>query len=287
MTVPLGMDVETAAILAVIALAEGVARLPPGSTLFRRTLGGRWRVARAPDLVAGWGLLHRWPPLSHTILVPVPSPDAEAAVPVPSAAANSPQARLHAIRIERRTADALGFLGLCTLVLGIPAAVHAAGVFGGVVAIVVCIGCQVGLAGLEWIGLKRLEVSPPDRWRRVRRNLNLFSAPAASSRLMAEAVLGAGPVLVARALLPPEEFVRWSRPLLYDARIAGSVLASLGHAVALTDQWVVEALDWRPAMGESEKWCDRCAAVYQSWATECGDCRLPLLSEQKAAVTPS
>ncbi len=75
--------------------------------------------------------------------------------------------------------------------------------------------------------------------------------------------------------------------MLYDARMAGSVLPSLGHAATLTDQWVVEPLDWRPAMGDSEKWCERCAAVYQSWATECGDCKLPLISESRAAVETS
>lgn len=282
MTIPLGMDFETAAILAAIALAEGVVRVPPGATVLRRMLWGRWRVASTPDLVAGWGLVHRLPPLSHTVLLPIPPSGTALSAPSRSVTPTSSQERLHAIRVQMNAADALGLVGLLLLVLGVPVAVHTAGVIGGALAILACVSCQLGLAVLEWTGLGKLEVVRRERWRRVIRNLNPFSAPAASSRLLAEAVQSEGPIMAAKALLSHDDFARWSRPWLYDFRTAGGSHSSPTAGVAITDDCVTEVLGWMPKLAPGDKWCNRCAAVYQSWATECAECRLPLRSEPSA-----
>lgn len=266
----MALDTGTVLVLAAVALAEGLVKVPAGALLLRRRLGGSWRVAGRAE-AAQLRLVHFWPPCTETLVLQQP---ADTAPPVRRSELLS---KLDRVEPARRRAGVAGLFAQLALIFGIPLGIGVGGAGGGLLMAGCVLVGQVTLALFAWRGLRRLGTARPAVRRILLSVLNPFAAPAISSRLMAEACGGATPLAVAQALLPYPAWSAWFRRRAYDAaaeltddREIAEQLEESGHAIA-------QVLAQRPAMSGQEHWCPRCAATYQAGFTECRDCEVKLL----------
>jgi hypothetical protein len=267
----MAVDTSTVLVLAAIALAEGVTRVPAGSLVLRRWLSGPWHVVGVAPLRERLQLIHWWPPWSETLVVP-PSPTETA-----SLTEGQLLARVATISTTCRAARLVGALGFLTLVVGIPGGFGVAGAVGGLTAAGCVFGCQVILALLGWRGLALSGATLAVKQRLLVSTLNPFAAPAVGSRLLAAALLGAGRLTVARALLSPEQWATWFRPRAYDAGVAHTPDRQFVHELEAANEVIAQVLAQRPAIGPDVRWCPRCAATYQAGFGMCTDCGIDLL----------
>jgi hypothetical protein len=274
------VDTSTMLVLAAIALAEGLGRVPAGSVVLRRFLNGAWQIEEATGPGDRLRLVHWWPPWTDTLVVP---PRSSGTVP-PSQA--DLVARIAAIATVRRAARVIGAVTLILLVVGVPAGLGLAGAVGGLTAFGGVAAGQITLGLLGWRGLTSLRAARRERLRLLTANLNPFAAPALASRLLAAACAGATSATVARILLSPERWATWFRPRAYDAGVAQSLDEELADDLEAADDAIAQVLAQRPKMASDGLWCPRCAATYQAGATACADCNISLL-EASEAVAPT
>ena len=272
------VDTSTMLVLAAIALAEGLGRVPAGSVVLRRFLNGAWEIERPAGRGDGLRLIHWWPPWTDTLVVP---PRSSGTVPLGQ---GDLVARMAATATIRRTARVVGAMTLILLVVGVPLAFGVAGAVGGLTALGGVVTGQITLGLLGWRGLGSLGAARRERVRLLTTNLNPFSAPALASRLLAAASAGATPATVTRTLLSPERWANWFRPRAYDAGVAQNLDEDLAGDLEDADDAIAQVLARRPNMVGAGLWCPRCAATYQVPATACSDCNIDLLRASEAVA---
>jgi hypothetical protein len=274
------VDTSTMLVLAAIALAEGLGRVPAGSVVLRRFLNGAWQIEEPAGPGDRLRLVHWWPPWTDTLVVP---PRSSGTVPLSQAEL---VARIAAISTVRRAARVTGVVTLVLLVVGVPAGLGLAGAVGGLTALGGVVAGQITLGFLGWRGLTSLRAARRERLRLLTANLNPFAAPALASRLLAAACAGATSATVARILLSPERWATWFRPRAYDAGVAQNLDEELAEDLEAADDAIAQVLAQRPQMASDGLWCPRCAATYHAGARACADCNIGLL-EASEAVAPT
>jgi hypothetical protein len=272
------VDASTMLVLAAIALAEGLARVPAGAVVLRRFMNGAWQIEGPTGPGGRFRLVHWWPPWTDTLVVP---PRSSGTVPVRQA---DLAARIATITTVRRAARVVGAGTLILLVVGVPVGVGGAGAIGGLVALGGVLAGQITLGLLGWRGLAALGRGRGERARLLAAILNPFAAPATASRLLAAATAGATPATVARTLLSPEQWAGWFRPWAYDASVAKNPHQELGQELEAADDAIMQVLALRPPMANDGLWCPRCAATYRAGTTACSDCDIILLQSSQAIV---
>lgn len=271
------VDTGTVLVLAAVALAEGVVRVPAGALVLRRILIGAWQVSGSSRLQSRPRLVHWWPPLTESLVLTSPSASAR----LTSA---DLQRRLEATATTRLAARVVGTVTLIVLVVGIPVGVGSAGLIGGLVAAACVLAGQMVLGVLGWRGLRALGTPRPARLRLAPQILNPFASPTVASKLLAAAVAGATPLAVARTLLTPDRWATWFRRRAYDAGVAGATDRELAQDLEAARDAVVHVLAQRPAMASDHRWCPRCAATYRSGTAACVECDVALLTATEAAM---
>jgi hypothetical protein len=275
------VDTSTMLVLAAIALAEGVERVPAGSLVLRRFLNSTWQIEEPGGTGDRLRLVHWWSPWIEAVIV---SPGSGAG---PRRSRVELVARLEAIGAVRRTARIIGAATLMLLVVGVPAAFGLAGAVGGLVSLGGVFAGQVALALLGWRGLGLLHLGRQQRLRSLLPNLNPFAAPGVASRLLASAVSGATPATVAQTLLSPGGWAKWFRPQAYDAAVAQIVNRDLAGELEAAEEMIAYVLGQRPEMTTGGVlWCPRCASTYHAGSLHCADCNIPLLTALQSVGTP-
>jgi hypothetical protein len=261
----------TIVFLALLTLIEGVRRVPRGSVVLRRVLFAQWMVdpPEAGDRVR---LLSWWSPLmSSIVLAPRQT---YARTDVDAVRAQLDRRELHTALFDLRL---LGVVELFALVLGVPFALHRFGAFGffiGLGAVLfLCLTIYAALAfgarglGKPWRAALRWALS----------YLSPFAAPRGGEALLEEALRDVPPGVATNALLAPTVFLRWVRPLVYDANNGREVDRRLLDGLNL------KQLSASLASSEGQGlWCPRCGATFVQ-GESCSECDIPLVP----AATPS
>jgi hypothetical protein len=267
------MDWSTVVILAAITWLDGLRRVPDGALVLQCVLHGPWTVAdEEPD--PRWQLVSWWSPLQLALVVPrggvVPGVDAPRQALTDDALAE----RLSRSRYLIATLRVLGAVTIVGIVLGIPGAVARSGAWGFFVAL-------LGVLLLSFVTWVVVAVSMKRDGRSWRRAMGIaapllypFTTPRAAELVLAEAIAGAPPIVVARQLLGRAGFLAWVRPHAYDALrgrakpIDAATLTSLLGRPSLTA--IVGAT---PAQCEpGEGYCPRCARTYRPGTPTCAHC---------------
>ena len=261
----------TIVFLALLTLIEGVRRVPRGSVVLRRVLFGQWIVA-PPETGDRVRLLSWWSPLMSTIVLAPRERYARTDADTVRALLDGRD--LHTALFDLRL---LGVVELLALVLGVPFALQRFGAFGFFVALgavlILCLMIYAVLAfsahglGTPWRAALRWALA----------YLSPFAAPRGAEALLVRALREAPPGVAVNALLAPDVFLRWVRPLVYDANngrevdrrlLEGLNLKQVGASLASPD-------------GQG-LWCPRCGATFVQ-GESCSECDIPLVP----AETPS
>jgi hypothetical protein len=171
----------------------------------------------------------------------------------------------------------LGVVELLALVVGVPFALRRFGALGffaalGVV-LVLCLTIFTALAfsarglGKPWraaLGWAFPYLSP-------------FAAPRGAEVLLEETLRDVPPSVASSALLPADAFLRWVRPLAYDARNGREVDRRLLEGLNLNALGASLTSHNGPGM-----WCPRCGATFVQ-GEACSECDIQLVP----AGTPS
>jgi len=268
-TLPLSPDLGTLLLLGGILLLEGIRRVPPGAFVLRRVAFAGFRTVAVPP---GIRLVSLFPPLTTSVVVP-PADSASGGADV-AIQAGRLTARLAATRLVLGVLQVLGGVITAGLLLGIPLAMVKGGLVGTLLVIVVLLLLSVLTMVLLSTGLEAVGLPRRAAWGRALGLISPFAAPRAAEILLEAAVAGAPPRRVAHLLLPPDEFARWIRPQLYDARAQGAPLPELADLVP-EPEWA-ERLAARPAGAEAGPYCPRCGADYRAGVRRCADCDVEL-----------
>jgi hypothetical protein len=171
----------------------------------------------------------------------------------------------------------LGVVELLALVVGVPFALRRFGALGffaalGVV-LVLCLTIFTALAfsarGLGKPWRAALAWAFP--------YLSPFAAPRGAEVLLEETLRDVPPSVASSALLPADAFLRWVRPLAYDARNGREVDRRLLEGLNLNALGASLASHNGPGM-----WCPRCGATFVQ-GEACSECDIQLVP----AGTPS
>ncbi|HEX6372449.1 MAG TPA: hypothetical protein VF006_26245 [Longimicrobium sp.] len=260
-------DWTTFWLLGGIALAEGLRRVPAGGVLLRRVPGYPWHVAAGPYGSSGWRLTSAFSPFAlHALLQPA---DGEArAMP----GRGSIRLWITLLRIP-------SLLALAALLVGVPLLSATMATRGLILAVAAAFGTSLLTALLAMLALARLGI----RWKTAAwdalRIVSPFTSPRAPEIVLERALAGVAPIDAARALLPPDAFAAWVRPLAYDQlkRDADRPLVPRAEAERIVAEPPADA-----APGDA--WCPRCAGVYHSGAETCRGCDVPLERVVASAV---
>lgn len=264
----------TIVFLALLTLIEGVRRVPRGSVVLHRVLFGQWTV-EPPEAGNRVRLLSWWSPLMSSIVL------------APREKYRRTDADTIRAQVEGRdlyTAlfdlRVLGVTELLVLVLGVWFALQRVGALGFFVAagtvLLLCVTIFTALA-FSAHGLGK-------PWRAALRwafpYLSPFAAPRAAEALLEETLRDVPPAVATAALLPPDEFQRWVRPLVYDA--------TNGTA---GDRRLLEGLNLKQLRATLAShngaglWCPRCGATFVQ-GESCSECNIHLVPAGTAAPAP-
>lgn len=249
----------TIVFLALLTLIEGVRRVPRGSVVLHRVLFGQWTV-EPPETGERVRLLAWWSPLvSAIVLAPREKYTRNDADVVQS---------LYTALFDLRV---LGIVELLALVLGVPFALQRFGALGFFVALgAVLLLCLTIFAALAFSahGLGR-------PWRAALRwalpCMSPFAAPRAADVLLEETLREIPPSVVTRALLSGDAFLRWVRPIVYDARNGREVDRRLLEGLDLNELGASLA-----SQNGSGMWCPRCGATFVQ-GESCSECDIHLV----------
>lgn len=261
----------TIVFLALLTLIEGVRRVPRGSVVLHRVLFGQWSVG-PPEPGERLRLLSWWSPLMSTIVL---APRQKYRRTDADAVRKQLEGReLYTALFDLRI---LGVVELLALVLGVPFALGRFGALGFFAALgVVLLLCLTIFAALAF-SARALGKS----WRTslgwAFPYLSPFAAPRAAEVLLEETLRDVPPSVASSALLPADAFLRWVRPIVYDAHNGREVDR---HLLAGLD---LSALDASLASHNGEEmWCPRCGATFVQ-GESCSECDIQLVP----AGTPS
>jgi hypothetical protein len=246
-------DWTTFWILGGLVLWEGVRRVPAGAVVLRHAAGYAWQVAGGPH-PPGWRLVSWLSPLvTHLVLVPGPD------------AGRTPPKRLGTWMMVLRLPAAVA---LVALIVGVPL-LTANGGFGGLLrALALAFGASTAAALVSAVGLWRMGIAPRTAIADALPLLSPFAAPRAPEVVLARALEGVAFTGVLRALLGPEAYAEWARPVAYDGargRADAGALLPAGEAAAVLG---------RPPAGTlaGDVYCARCGRVYLPAAAACRAC---------------
>ena len=249
----------TIVFLALLTLIEGVRRVPRGSVVLHRVLFGHWTV-EPPEAGDRVRLLSWWSPLMSTIVLAprekYPRTDADVVQ------------GLYTVLFDLRV---LGVVELLALVLGVPFALQRFGAVGFLAAlgavVLLCLSIFTALAfsarglGKPWRAALRWALP----------YLSPFAAPRGAEALLEEALRDVPPAVVSRTLLPGDRFLRWVRPIVYDARNGREVDHGLLEGMNLNE--LGTALASQNGQGML---CPRCGATFVQ-GESCSECDIQLV----------
>lgn len=255
----------TIVFLALLTLIEGVRRVPRGAVVLHRVLFGPWTV-EPPEPGERLRLLSWWSPFMSTIvLAPRPKYQRTDAAAV--------RAQLEGRELYTALFDlrVLGVLELIVLVLGLPLALQRFGALGFLAALgavlLLCLTIYTALA------FSARTLGKP--WRAALRwsfpYLSPFAAPRGAEALLEEALRDVPPSVASRALLPGDAFLRWVRPIAYDARNGREVDRGLLEGLDLNE--LGATLSSQNGQG---MWCPRCGATFVQ-GESCSECDIRLV----------
>jgi hypothetical protein len=255
----------TIVFLALLTLIEGVRRVPRGSVVLHRVLFWQWTV-EPPEPGDRLRLLSWWSPLVSTIVL---APRQQYRRTDPDAVRAQLEGRdLYTALFDLRL---LGVVELLALVLGVPFAVQRFGALGFLVAVgavvLLCLTIFTALAinahalGRPWRAALRWSVP----------YLSPFAAPRGAEALLEQTLRDVPPSVATSALLPADAFLRWIRPIVYDARQGREIDRRLIDGLNLNQLAASLASQNGPGM-----WCPRCGATFVE-GKSCSECDIQLV----------
>jgi hypothetical protein len=265
-------DTSTFWVLAAIALAEGLRRVPAGGVLLRRVPGYPWQVGAGPYRASAWRLTSAFSPLAlHLLLQRTEAPP-------------RPMPKRGAIRLWIALLRVPGLLALLALLVGVPLLTASMGTRGLILAVIAMLGTSLLTAVLAMLALARMGIGWKTAMGDALRILSPFTTSRAPEIVLERALAGVPVIDAARALLPPDAFAAWIRPLAYDVvmRESDDGIVPRGEAERMIREPPADA-----APGDA--WCPRCAGVYQPGVESCRGCgEVPLerATASPAPVTP-
>lgn len=262
-------DWTTFWVLAGIALAEGLRRVPAGGVLLRRVPGYPWHVAAGPYGASGWRLTSAFSPLAlHALLQRADGP------PRALPKRGSISLWITLLRVP-------SLLSLLALLVGVPLLSASMGTTGLILAVAAAFGASLLTAIVAMVALVRLGVGWKTAAWDALRVVSPFTSPRAPEIVLERALAGVPVIETVRALLPSDDFAAWIRPLAYD-----QVQGDADDAIIPRDEAarIVAAPPADAAPGDA--WCPRCAGVYHSAAETCRGCDVPLERGIAPAAAP-
>jgi len=261
----------TIVFLALLTLIEGVRRVPRGSVVLQRVMLGQWTI-ELPEARDRRRLLSWWSPLMTTIVL-APREQYQD-IDATAVRALLEGRDVHAVLFDLRL---LGLVELVGLVLGVPLALQRFGATGflgalGAVALL-CLTIVTALAfgarstGRPWRAALRFAIpfaSP-------------FAAPRAAEALLEAVLHDVPPALASHAFLSSDAFLRWVRPLVYDASHGREVDRRLLAGLNLTE------LRASPSQNGQGMWCPRCGATFVQ-GKMCSECDIQLVPMGTSSV---
>lgn len=265
-----------------VLLWDGVQRVPAGAWVLRHPAGYAWQVAQEPRAAEGRRLVSWLSPLvCHVVLAPGPG------------TGRTMPAHLGRWVTLLRVPSAVAF---AAIVVGVPLLSASMAFLGLALALALAFGAALVTALLSVLALWRMGVPARAAARRSFGILSPFAAPRAPEMVLSCALEGVAFSDAVRALLPPEEYAAWARPVAYDlarGRAGDGVTAD-----GLLPAGDVQAILRRPPPGSvaGDAYCARCGRVYLPTATACRACEgvelvavadLPPQAEPPPAAAPA
>lgn len=255
--------------LGIIAWSEGLRVLPAETHVLRRLPFDAWRVAGGPETerrirVVSWCL-----PVAVPLIV---GPDASAAAADTRAAVALLRERSRRVRRHLAALQVNGVAILVALVAGLPMLVGRSGAWGllvGLAAIgaLACVQAATAAAALARLGERRgraLLTAARYCWP--------FAAQRAPEDLQRRVAAGLPALVLMHELLPPDEFARVARPLLYDALVRGAHVPDTARLLAHMGEPDARALLALPASEPGASFCPRCGTAFDPRRAQCSDC---------------
>lgn len=241
-----------------VLLWDGVQRVPAGAWVLRHPAGYAWQVAQEPRAREGRRLVSWLSPLvCHVVLTP--GPGTGRTVP----------AHLGRWVTLLRIPSAVAF---AAIVVGVPLLSASMAFLGLLYALALAFGAALVTALLSVLALWRMGVPARAAARKGFGMLSPFAAPRAPEMVLARALEGVAFADAVRALLPPEEYAAWARPVAYD--LARGRAAEGVTADGLLPAGDVQAILRQPPPGSvsGDVYCARCGRVYLPAAAACRVC---------------
>lgn len=258
-------------ILGALMLWEGVQRVPAGAWVLRHAAGYPWQVAAAPRNTAGRRLVSWLSPLiCHVVLSPGLG---DGRVPPRRLGLWTGLVRVPAL------------LALVCIVVGVPLLTPTMGTVGLVIAVGGAIAASLLTALLAMVALWRMGIALRSAARAALPILSPFTAPRAPELVLARALQGVAFADAVRALLPPDEWAEWARPVAYD--LSHGWAPEGVPAAALLPAGDAQAILRVPPPGSAlgDAYCARCGRVYLPHATACRACEgTALVTVDEAAL---
>lgn len=261
-----------AALLAAIAVSDGLRLLPAGAIVVSRLAFGDWRAAWVnTDRDAGSRLrLITWcsPLLLPVVLAGTP----DATMPLSQRVARF-RKRMRRTRSYLAALRVGGILTLAALVIGIPWLTARSGIWGLLLGVALVLGLSLTQAVVAIVAVRRAGAGMGHAMLRSARYLWPFTAPRAAEDVLSCVTAGVPPLILLHQLLPADAFRRFVRPLLFDAVVCGEhperVTALRAH---LGESQVSEIVSRPPSERDGDAYCPRCGASFYRGARVCSDC---------------
>lgn len=267
----------TALLLAGIAIAEGFRRVPAGAIVAKRMGFAGWQVQSTTE-EDGRVQLVSWcvPIVFPLVLSPLAERDRALRRNVTRFRARQRRVRNHIVALRVLGAAILG-----VLVVVLPLSIARHGTWGFMLSLLALLGMGIAQSVIAAAALRRAGVA---RGKAVFSSIRFvwpFSAPLAAEVVLQSTVGDLPAFIVLHELLTEEEFVRATRPALYDAVERNGDDSDDGKAAAiiqLLGRERVVSLLARTAAEDGELWCPRCGTTYIGGRDVCADCAgVPLL----------
>jgi hypothetical protein len=232
--------------------------------VIHRVLAGPW--ARTEPLALGRGFtLPSVSPFTVAIVAPQRSFSGD-----PRAMVDVLRERMTHARVLVAILRVLGATSFAMLAIGVPLATARAGWFGLVASLAAVLVLSVVQALVVYRSMRRAGFERAASGASLRL-LWPFTTPRSAEVLLDALVSDMPSLVVARALMPAEEFCRAVRSLAYDVmHDRDAVDATMLRA--LCDPAELHAMVARPPL-EDAWFCPRCGAGYASRISECGECQ--------------
>lgn len=263
-------NVVTAGVfLAIIAWSEGLRLLPPEAFVLRRLPFDVWRVAGVPDDVRRLRVVSWCIPLALPLVVA-----ATGAGQAPAAPGAVAGLRQRASRVRRHLAAlrVIGVALLLALVVGLPMLVGRSGLWGLLVGMATVLTLACVQATLAAFAFTRIGEQPGRALFACVRYCWPFAAPRAAEDVQRRVAAGVPPLVLLHELLPPEEFARVGRPLLYDTLVRGMSTPDTASLLEHMGEQDARALLALPASEPDARFCPRCGTAFHSERAHCSDC---------------